>query len=256
MTLDEKRDLASSPFPRGVQFTPVPNPLLSGLLEQIDDLAELKLTLRVVWALNRKASGLAYVTESELCSDRSVGAMLGSSGDLLEAEVRRALLAAVGRGTLLGVPGTDDGETRYLLNTQPVRAALAGKGYTLPEQQDWTLGTFTETQQSEARPELHQGVFRVYEENIGVISPLIAESITAALQEYPESDVVDAMRVAVEANARSWKYVLTVLKRWAVEGRDERDLRGSDGKPERYSEANRSDEYIERYLERKRSRGG
>ncbi len=256
MTLDEKRELAPSPFPRGVQFTPVPNPLLSGLLEQIDDIDELKLTLRIVWALNRKSSSLAYVTASELCSDRAVGAMLDSSGDLLESDVRRALLAAVGRGTLLAVPGSDDGETRYLLNTQPVRAALAGKGYTLPEPAERAIGTLAETQQSESRPEFHQGVFRVYEENIGAISPLIAESITAALQEYPESDVIDAMRVAVEANARSWKYVLSVLKRWAVEGRDERDLRGSDGKLERHSEADRSDEQIERYLERKRARGG
>ena len=50
----------------------------------------------------------------------------------------------------------------------------------------------------------------MYEENIGVMSPLIAESITSALQEHPESDVIDAIRVAVEANARSWKYVLAV----------------------------------------------
>ncbi len=255
MTTENKNKGSASPFPRGVQFTPVPNPLLAGLLEEIDDISELKVTLRVVWALHRKKSPLPYVTSSELSIDRSVAAMLSATGDDLERVIEASLDSAVKRGTLLGVPASDDSGTRYLLNTEPVRAALVRKGVELPERSKPEVGSGSETQQSESRPELHQGVFKVYEENIGVMSPLIAESITAALQEHPESDVIDAIRVAVEANARSWKYVTAVLRRWAVDGRDTREIRGSDGKPERYSEANRSDEFIERYLERQRARG-
>ena len=33
-------------FPPGTRYTPVPDPLLGPLLEQIQDLAELKVTLR------------------------------------------------------------------------------------------------------------------------------------------------------------------------------------------------------------------
>ena len=194
------------------------------------------------------------VSAAELRSDRAVGAMLKASGDQLEELVERSLQSAVERGTLLAVPASETGETRYMLNTEPVRAALVRKGVELPEQEPHA-GAEPETQQADPRPELHRGVFKVYEQNIGVMSPLIAESITEALQEHPESDVIDAIRVAVEANARSWKYVTAVLRRWAVEGRDGRESRGSDGKPERYSEANRSDEFIERYLERQRARG-
>ncbi len=252
MTTEKTTSRSAAPFPRGVVFTPVPNPLLAGLLEEIDDIAELKLTLRVVWALHRKQSPLPYVTASELQADRSVAAMLDVTGDELEAAVMTALKKASERGTLIAVPAGDTGEERYLLNTEPVRAALIGRGVKIAESD---AGPWAETQQAAARPELREGVFKVYEENIGVMSPLIAESITAALQEHPESDVIDAIRVAVEANARSWKYVMAVLKRWAVEGRDNRETRGLDGKPERYSEANRSDEFIERYLERQRARG-
>ena len=74
----------------------------------------------------------------------------------------------------------------------------------------------------------------------------------ATLKRLEVKASADAIRVAVEANARSWKYVQAVLRRWAVEGRDAREI---DGKPERHSEANRSDEFIERYLERQRARG-
>ena len=242
----------------------MPNPLLAGLLEQITDIGELKLTLRVLWALHRKRSSLPFVTARELYSDRSVSAMLGATGDELERVVDTSLKLAVQRGTLLEIRSGESGESGsnrengelcYLLNTEPVRSALVRKGVALPEPAVPQAGPGAETQQAEPRADLHEGVFRVYEENIGVMSPLIAESITAALQEHPESDVVDAIRVAVEANARSWKYVMAVLKRWSVEGRNGTGLRGADGKPERHSEANRSDEFIERYLERQRARG-
>lgn len=223
----------------------MPNPLLAGLLEEIDDINELKLTLRVLWALHRKKSPLPYVTASEMCEDRSVAAMLDRYGGELESAVNAALNSAVGRGTLLEVAG-GDGERRYLLNTGPVRKALERKGFHIPEPQG---GPGAETPPSEEQAGLHHGVFRVYEENIGAMTPLIAESITAALAEHPESDVIDAIKVAVERNARSWKYVTAVLKRWAVEGRE------TDGKPERHSESNRSDEFIEKYLERQRARG-
>ena len=251
MTPDTDHSKQPTPFPRGVQFTPVPNPLMSGLLEEITDIAELKISLRAIWALHRKKTPLPYITAEELHTDRSVASMLGRIGNELENEVGRALKLAVSRGTLLQVESSS-GEQRFLLNTEPIRAALVRKGIEIPSVAVEHSITTAETQQAEATPELRTGVFKVYEENIGVMSPLIAESITSALQEHPESDVIDAIRVAVESNARSWKYVLAVLQRWAVEGRDGRE---SDGKSERHSEENRSDEFIERYLERQRSRG-
>ena len=41
-------------FPRGVNFTPVPDPLLASLLEEIDSLDELKVILRTIHALHRQ----------------------------------------------------------------------------------------------------------------------------------------------------------------------------------------------------------
>ena len=239
-------------FPRGVQFTPVPNPVLAGLLEQIDDIAELKVTLRVLWALHRKRDQLAFVTLEEMTSDRTVAAMLHATGGQLESVVRGALESAVERGTLLAV-SADEGDVRtgtwprYVLNTEPVRRTLERRGF------DMTVAApAAETRQSEDQPELRSGVFRAYEENIGPLTPLVADSMRAALLEHPESDIIDALRIAAESNARSWKYATAVLRRWSQEGRDGR---GTHGEPERHTEASRSDEFIERYLERQRARG-
>ena len=41
-------------FPAGYRSTPVPNPLLSSLLEEINDLDELKITLRAIWFLHQR----------------------------------------------------------------------------------------------------------------------------------------------------------------------------------------------------------
>ena len=81
----------SGGFPRGVQFTPVPNPLLASLLEEIDSLNELKVVLRVVHALHRQRKVPSSITRGELYSDRTVAAMLGAAGDELEAAVDSAL---------------------------------------------------------------------------------------------------------------------------------------------------------------------
>jgi DnaD/phage-associated family protein len=235
----DDRDEKFKGFPRGVHFTPVPNPLLAGLLEEIDDLAELKVTLRVIWAINQKRGGLHSVTLAELCSDRTVAAMLEATGGQLETAVTRALERAVLRGTLL------EGNGQYFLNTAPNRSAVErgaiGRGH----------GATPETRQSLGEGAGTETVFALYEENIGPLTPLIGERLAAAVSEYGETPLREAVRIAVESNARSWSYVAAVLKRMADEGR----AGGTNGEPGRDSAQDR-DAAIQRYLERQRRRGG
>jgi len=63
-------------------------------------------------------------------------------------------------------------------------------------------------------------IFSVYEKNIGLLTPLIAEALTDALKDYPEQWVEDALKVAVESEVRTWAYARGVLKRWQRDGRD------------------------------------
>jgi DnaD/phage-associated family protein len=62
----------------------------------------------------------------------------------------------------------------------------------------------------------------MYEENIGPLTPLAADALKEAEKEYPTGWIEDAMRKAVKNNARNWRYVETILKRWQREGRYER----------------------------------
>lgn len=72
-------------------------------------------------------------------------------------------------------------------------------------------------------------IFSLYEQNIGVLTPLIAEKLAEAEKAYPPEWVNEAFGLAVSNNKRSWRYIEVILKKWASEGRD-------NGEPKRRSE--------------------
>jgi DnaD/phage-associated family protein len=77
----------------------------------------------------------------------------------------------------------------------------------------------------------------LYEQNIGLLQPLIADELRQAQRDYPEEWIEEAFRLAAEANARRWSYVRAILERWSTEGK-------SDGTSRRDSETDRR-RYIE-----------
>ena len=56
-------------FPRDVRATPLPDPFFNSLLEEIEDAAELKVTLRAVWLLGQKRGRFPTLAEAELLND-------------------------------------------------------------------------------------------------------------------------------------------------------------------------------------------
>jgi DnaD/phage-associated family protein len=79
-------------------------------------------------------------------------------------------------------------------------------------------------------------IFALYEQNIGIITPIIAEELKEAEKLYPPLWIEEAFKEAVTLNKRSWKYIARILERWASEGKDrgeyKRDVK-KDG-PDKY----------------------
>jgi DnaD/phage-associated family protein len=63
-------------------------------------------------------------------------------------------------------------------------------------------------------------VFEAYEAEIGVLTPTIAESLKLLETEYKQAWILEAIKLAVQNNARKLAYVEAILKRWKVEGKD------------------------------------
>ncbi len=212
-------------FPDRVRSIPAPAPLFGTLLEQIDDIAELKCLLRVIWLLQQKKGYPRFVTHSEALADRALATALGSAD-----AVSHALDASVRRGTLaMAIIENEGREDRlYALNSDRDRRALAGvtsdafvvgHSRTEPTPEPWDANT--------ERP----NVFALYESNIGMLSPMIADELKAAEELYPTDWIEDAFREAALQNVRNWRYIVRILESWEREGRS----RGQgDGKSRRH----------------------
>ena len=212
-----------SGFPEGrADPTPIPAGFFSDLLPVIDDLGELRLTLYAFWALARKPAAFRYLRREELAADR----LLLQSYEDGETGLSAALERCVARGCLLQVHAGEGGEAFYFLNTPKGRAAAAGL-----ERGDWKPGG-----EGPAPVELmldRPNVFNLYEQNIGPLTPLIAERLREAEASYPAEWIEDAMRIAVENNVRKWSYVQAILDDWKRRGKDDREDRGDSEKARR-----------------------
>ena len=62
-------------------------------------------------------------------------------------------------------------------------------------------------------------IIATYQDNIGIITPIIGEEIGDAMENYPTSWILEAMAEATTREARSWKYVLGCLKNWKRDGK-------------------------------------
>lgn len=231
-----------SGFPAGkLRTTPIPNLFYSELLPDIDHLGELKLTLYAFWFLAQKEGRFKYLRQSEIASDEIFMQGLDSQRDDSQEKLADALERVVARGTFLKVTLTfaDSEEALYFLNTPKGRAAIEGI-----ERGAWSP-TGIEDHPVELKIE-RPNIFVLYEQNIGPLTPMIADQLREAEDSYPAIWIEDAIRIAVENNVRKWRYIEAILDDWDKRGRDEREDRGDSEKARRrYVEGDFSD-FIER----------
>ena len=193
-----ERQLSSSQ--RKTDFISLPDSFFTQAVPKIQDLAELKVVLYVSYLILRKQERPYFVTYKELLSHE----LMATMG---EKTLRQALNSAVEHGTLL----------HSTLNINGVPEDV----YSLT---------------ADSRQPLAVNVFALYEQNIGIITPMIAEELKEAEKFYPPQWIEEAFKEAVTLNKRSWKYIARILERWASEGKDSgehrRDIK-KDG-PDKY----------------------
>ena len=198
------RQLSSSQ--RKTDFISLPDSFFTQAMPKIQDLAELKIVLYVSYLILRKPDhphpDIIGVTYKELKAESC-----RLSAELGEETLRKALDSAVEHGTLLHSTVNIDGvlEDVYSLTDDSHQPSAIN-------------------------------IFALYEQNIGIITPMIAEELKEADKLYPPQWIEEAFKEAVTLNKRSWKYIARILERWASEGKDSgehrRDIK-KDG-PDKY----------------------
>jgi len=227
-------------FPAGKQpYTPLPNLFFAELLPDIDHLGELKVTLHVFWLVLQKKGERSCVGGGELAADQRLLGGLGSPMLPAKEVLRNALERAVARGTLLRVTTGEepDGQDWYFINSesgrQSVDELLAGK---------WTPAKSSQTAHLRAQ---RPNIFVLYEQNIGALTPIMAEELMEAEKAYPAEWIEDAFREAVKSNVRKWRYVESILKAWAAEGKGNETSRRADKRDRRRFIEGEYADYIE-----------
>jgi len=221
--------MSFSGFPEGkVRLVPIPGPFFQDLLPQIDHLGELKTTLFAFWYLDRLEGQFRYLRMDDFLADQNYLQAIASNPKQAMINLEDALRRAVARGTLLEATLDVEGRSERLifLNSPRGRAAVAAI-----ERSEWRYSGDAQ-HPLEIRVDL-PNIYRLYEENIGALTPMIAEELKEAESAYPAEWIEDALRIAVENNARSWRYASSILTRWKEKGRDERKNRRDTEKDRR-----------------------
>jgi DnaD/phage-associated family protein len=225
-------------FPAGkVRFTRIPAPFYTELLPLIDDLNELKVTLYALWKLDRMEGEQRYLQLEDFSEDAIFMEGLGPDAKASQQNLSDGLQRAVKRGALLQGELELDGAARtfFFLNSGKGRKMLQAL-----KDGDWRPSG--ETRYPIELSQERSNLFTLYERHIGPVTPLLADALKDAEREYPLEWLEDAIRIAVENNARAWSYVEAILTRWKQKGRDERRTEGDSEKDRRkYYESKYSD---------------
>ena len=221
-------------FPARMAFTPIPNLFLNQLMPDISDITELKTTLHIMEMLYCKKGYPRFVTSSELLSNPGLINSLKSTDKSAEEALRNALENAVNRETLIHLITEEDGkkEDIYFLNTQPDRQAV-----TRIKNGELKLPGQKAVARMPASTDEPSNIFALYEDNIGMLTPMISEELKEAEKLYPIIWIQDAIKEAVSLNKRNIRYIIRILEHWSTEGR-------GDGAYRRDSKKDDPDKYI------------
>ena len=229
----------------------IPAGALGQWLADIDDPAELKVTLRTVAILAPEPHRRGIppsLSLYDLLDDKILRKV-----HILETDgaIRQALAAALHRGTLVAV--RHQGEIRFLLNDDHCRQFLHKMRLPALSENDVINREVDETSTISANTTIspsaqRANIFALHEEHIGTYGYWDAEQMKAAEKEYPAPWIEYAFSIASKHNARSWSYVNTILRRMVRDGLPDAMVTSNEhGKFGNDSQADCREELLEQY---------
>jgi DNA replication protein len=215
-------------FPARAEITPIPNLFFSAVMPKIGSVVELKAILHIFWLLSRRRGYPQFVTYGELLSDSILMDGIEGGTKTKDEMLRQALSQAVQHGAVLHLSIDREGqyEDAYFINSEDAREAISKI-----QQGEFPQLVSAPRKDKEVETVPHPNIFSLYEQNVGMLTPIIAEQLQEAEKLYPAEWIESAFKEAVGLNKRNWKYIARILERWAIEGKDDGKL-GRDFKKE------------------------
>lgn len=204
-------------FPDGeTGYLILPPSYFSSYLPLVDDLDELKLNLVFLQVFGKTDTLIQLSSLEDLNCDQNVMNIFNGDHNRLKTALRKS----VERGSLLQIFDPKTNKTFYTLSASYSRLILD------------QIESGTRNLDSLFSDEVilrgdTSNIFKLYEENIGILTPIITEILIEDEKEFSASWIREAIQIAVENNARNWKYVHAILVSWKNEGKDGRDKKNT-----------------------------
>jgi DNA replication protein DnaC len=201
----------------------VPEDFFTQLLPKINDLVQMKVLLYLIWHVEQQESNVGFFKVNEIQLDPILLEMTGGVENL-----GFAINNLVKLGAVLKADQNWLDETYYFINGPQGRAAIEAI----------KSGRWQKPGQRQLPIHLSgnkKNIFQLYEENIGPVTPMMADILKLDEATYPQTWIEEAVQIAVKRNARNWKFIQAILERWQNEGRgNEEDHRNRSQDPERF----------------------
>jgi len=82
------------------------------------------------------------------------------------------------------------------------------------------METFEKTNDPVISENNPKNIFELYEDNVGMLNPMIVDELIQAENKFPFNWIVDAVKESATRNKRNWKYIHTILETWDREGKN------------------------------------
>ncbi len=189
----------------------IPELFFQAILPQLENQLELETALLTFWLLEQQEGTARFLRLEDYLAAPEFFFTRSRVGKQFQAKMKKAVQKLVTIGMLLESQQQGYTEALYFLNS--------GRGKSLAqafESAEWQPG---EEDTGILASRERRTVFQLYEENIGPLTPLIADALKDAETTYQQNWINEAIQIAVENNVRRWKYIEAILASWKKEGR-------------------------------------
>lgn len=216
---------------------PFSDHFLSDVLPRLNDADLIKVMFFIQFRCDRQEGENHYLFIRQILESTTLQHWLG--GTNIEERIKQSLKNALNnRLVLSGNHPSIPNATLIFPTDEAGQASLQRliKGLWQPTPTDHMPETQTKPQKN---------IYQLYEENIGPLTPLLSEDLTAAQEEFPAQWIEEAFHIAVKNNARSWRYIDAVLKSWQKEGKNVQSRRDSETLESRRNKSSEFDDYVQ-----------
>lgn len=192
------------------EYTGIPDEFFRELLPKLEDIDELKICLYILWKAYTIGDFGKPISAASIELDTIFMNGLKEASEntnFIESLLDKAVVDDI---LIMGKNKATNGQKVYFINSPSGRYSASQEDQQLP---------FANTTLDAIQP----NIYKLYQENIGPLTPIIADALRNAEESYSEEWIKEAIQIAVQNNVRRWRYVESILDRWQKEGRNGTD---------------------------------